>query len=98
VSLREKLRDKLLRSITALGMHFERSGVYEKAVVAYQRGIHMDDLAESYYQGLMNCHIRLGRHAEALSVYTRCKKILAAYGIEPSPETESLRNSLRTIK
>lgn len=94
VSFREKLRDRFLRSINVLGMHFEKSREYEKALAAYQRGIDVDDLAEPYYQRMMSCYVRLGRQAEALAVYNRCKKTFAACGVEPSEETETLRNSL----
>jgi len=94
VSLREKLRDKFLRSIDTLGAHLERTKEYKEALRVYQRGLDVDDLSESYYQRMMNCHMRLGRNAEAMAVYNRCKKTLAAYGVELSPETEALRKSL----
>jgi DNA-binding SARP family transcriptional activator len=94
VPFREKLRDRFLRGIDTLGAHLEQSKEYKEALRVYQRGLDADDLAESYYQRMMNCHMRLGRNAEAMAVYNRCKKTLAAYGVEPSPETEALRKSL----
>jgi ATP/maltotriose-dependent transcriptional regulator MalT/DNA-binding SARP family transcriptional activator len=98
VSLREKLRDKFLRSINVLGMHYEQSREYEKALAVYRRGIDVDDLAELYHQRVMSCYVRLGRHAEALAAYNRCKKTFAACGIQPSEETEALRDSLHRQK
>jgi len=94
VSLREKLRSKFFQSIDKLGMCMERSKAYEEALRIYQRGLAVDDLAEPYYQRMMVCYQKLGRLAEALSVYQRCKKTLAAYNLEPSPETQAIRDVL----
>ncbi len=94
VPFREKLRDKFLRSINVLGARLEQYKKNKEALRVYQRGLDVDDLAEPYYQRMMSCYIRLGRRAEALSVYNRCKKNLAAYGVKLSQETEALRGSL----
>jgi DNA-binding SARP family transcriptional activator len=52
-------------------------------------------LAEELYRRLMRCHAALGRRAEALAVYERCRKMLATVlGIEPTPETEILHRAL----
>ena len=84
-----------MRCVNKLGHHWEMSGQYEKAVECYQRGLEVDDLAEEFYRRLMACYHRLGRLAEALSVYNRCRKILfATLWIEPSPKTEAMRKSL----
>lgn len=92
--LRERLRDKFMKSIDALGPILESSQEYKKAIQAYQRGLETDDLAETYYQRMMRCYQRLGRRAEALAVYNRCKKTLAAYGVEPTAETEAIHKEL----
>ncbi|MEW6415509.1 MAG: BTAD domain-containing putative transcriptional regulator [Pseudomonadota bacterium] len=43
----------------------------------------------------MSAYRRLGRHAEGLAVYERCRNTLhAALGVKPSQETEVLRASL----
>ena len=95
ISLRERCRSKFLRGVSTLGHHWERDGQLEKAVQCYQRGLEADDLAEDLYQRLMTCYHRLGRRAELLSVYERCKRILSAsLGIEPSSETKAIRKSV----
>jgi len=94
VSLREKLRNKLLHSIDDLGACMEQSKAYEEALRMYQRGLAVDNLAETFYQRMMVCYQKLGRCAEALSLYQCCKNTLAAYDIKPSPETEAIRDSL----
>jgi ATP/maltotriose-dependent transcriptional regulator MalT/DNA-binding SARP family transcriptional activator len=96
ISLGERLRRKFLRSVITLGQFWDESGKYEKALDCYERGLEVDDLAEELYKRLMVCYQRLGRKAEALSVYNRCKKTLAAVlGIEPSPQTQSLYHSIK---
>jgi len=92
--LREKLRYRFLRCIDVVGGHMEQSRQYKGALSLYQRGLEVDDLAESYYQRMMTCYLRLGRHAEALSVYRRCEKTFVSYGIEPSRTTEFLHKKI----
>jgi DNA-binding SARP family transcriptional activator len=94
--MRERLSRKFLRQIGRLGEHWEQAGKWAAAVECYERGLEVDDLAEEFYQRLIACYRRLGRRAEALAVYERCKKNLSALlGVAPSPETESLRQALR---
>ena len=95
ISLRERCRSKFLRGVSTLCRHWEKTGQLEKAVQCYQRGLEADDLAEELYQRLMTCYHRLGRRAEMLSVYERCKRVLSAsLGIEPSSETKAIRKSI----
>ncbi|HXX35853.1 MAG TPA: BTAD domain-containing putative transcriptional regulator [Thermodesulfobacteriota bacterium] len=96
ISLGEGLRRKFLRSVITLGHFWDESGKYEKALDCYERGLEVDNLAEELYKRLMVCYQRLGRKAEAISVYNRCKKTLATVlGIEPSPQTQSLYHSIK---
>ena len=97
ISIRERLRRKFLRNVSWLGHYWEQSDKWEKTLECYERGLEVDDLAEELYQRLMMCYQRLGRKAEALSVYNRCKKTLsAALGVAPSPETQAVYKSLIT--
>jgi two-component SAPR family response regulator len=95
ISLREHSRGQFLRGVTWLGHYWEKTEQWEKAIECYQRGLEVDDLAEEFYQGLMNCYQHLGQKAKALSVYNRCKRILSStLEIEPSPKTETIYKSL----
>jgi DNA-binding SARP family transcriptional activator len=95
ISTRERLRRKFLRNVSWLGHYWEQSQSYDRALECYERGLEMDDLAEELYRHLIMCYQRLGRKAEALSVYNRCKKALStAFGIKPSPETQAIYESL----
>lgn len=94
--LRERLRGRFLRALAALGQHWEAAGDWRRAVECYQKGLEVDDLAEELYGRLMACYQRLGRRAEGLATYERCRRVLAAtLGAAPSAATEALHDALR---
>ena len=97
VSLRERLRNKFLRAIGMLGESWERDGKLKNAVACYQNGLEVDDLTEEFYHRLMVCYHKLGRKADAVKVYERCRSVLSAsLGVEPSEETRRAYAALRT--
>ena len=96
VSMRERLRSRYLSTVGRLGAHWMQAGEWEKARVCYQGGIDVDNLAEEFYQSLMNCYLADGRKAEALAVLDRLGKIFSSLGVEPSPKTRNLLTSLRS--
>jgi len=97
ISFRERLRSKFLRNVGKVGFYWEHVGDLNKAVNCYLKGLEVDDLAEEFYQRLMICYQRLGRRAEALATYNRCRHTLSAVlGVEPSRETEVIYKSLLT--
>jgi DNA-binding SARP family transcriptional activator len=86
-----RLRERLMRQIRRLGHHWEQAGQSDRAVDVYERGIEIEPVAEDLYRNLMVIHHRLGRKPDAVAVYERCRKNLAAIsGTSPSPETEAL--------
>ncbi|MDH5734789.1 MAG: bacterial transcriptional activator domain-containing protein, partial [Gammaproteobacteria bacterium] len=95
---REQMRNKYLGILNKLGDRFCQINEYQLAMDCYQKGLEVDDLSESHYQGLLNCHVMQGNRAEGLSVYQRCYKRLAeGLGIAPSKKTEELRFRLENI-
>ncbi|MFO0795714.1 MAG: bacterial transcriptional activator domain-containing protein, partial [Candidatus Brocadiaceae bacterium] len=95
VSTRERLRDKFRHLVIALGVHLEQTGQWENAAEHYRKAIEKDGLAEAFYQRLMMCYQQLGLRAQGVEIYHRLKSALSeAFGIEPSPQTESLYKSL----
>jgi len=42
----------------------------------------------------MLAYQRLDRRGDAILAYQRCRKVLAALGVAPSPETETLLKTL----
>ena len=95
IASRERLRAKFLRSIVKLVSHLEEARRCDAVIEWCERGLAVEELAEELYQRQMLCYKRLGRRAEALSVYERCRKTLAAVlGVTPSPQTETLHREL----
>ena len=90
ISLSELLRSKFLRSIEKLGQYWQETDQWEKALECYLKGLEVDDLAEEFYQGLMNCYHRLGRIADARGVYHRYRKTFSTLGLEPSAKIEAI--------
>ncbi len=98
ISLRERLRGKFLALIEKSGRSWEDQRKFPKALECYQKGLECDDLFEEFYKRTMICYLRLGRKAEAVSTYRRCKKTLGAHGLDPSLEAETIYNKLISEK
>jgi len=93
---RERLRTRYLESVFALGCYHEAAGAWEEAGQVYRKGLAVDDLEEELYQGLMRCDLRLGRCADGVRIYERCRaRLQTLLDVEPSPETEALYRRLR---
>ncbi len=94
---RDRLRGRFVRLVTALGGFWEQQQKYEQALECYRRSLEVDTPAEELYRHLMSCLMTLGRHAEALAVFEQCRRnLLATLGVEPSPATLTLVNTIRT--
>ena len=92
---RERLRSRFLRAVEDLGQNFEHAGNWDDAVKYYREGLEVDPVAEVFYRRLMVCYHHLGRNAEALDVYERCRNMLArVLSVEPSTETQTLRKKI----
>jgi DNA-binding SARP family transcriptional activator len=98
LSLRERLRNRFVRCMADLNHRMEQLGKWEDAVAYYQRSLEADPLAEGIYRHLMVCYQKLGRRAEALEVYNRCRNTLrASLDVEPSAETRALYDNLLRV-
>jgi two-component SAPR family response regulator len=91
----EGLRAKFLTVVQHCGQYLNERGAHSQAIALYNRGLEVEPLAETFYQGLMRAHNALKQPAEGLCVYTRCRKLLRSQlGIEPNPETQALARKL----
>ena len=91
LSVRERLRGKLLRLLESVGTTHARAQRHDEARRCFEKALEIDALAEGFYRGLMQINLAAGRHAEALSVYRRCRKMLALhFHCAPSVEIEAL--------
>jgi DNA-binding SARP family transcriptional activator len=90
IRYREQLRSKFRRGIERLCRHLEETERWEEAADNYQKALEVDPIAEAFHRRLMRCYQWLGRSADAVAAYERCRKILAAeLGVRPSAETEA---------
>lgn len=97
VSMRERLRRKFILACSTLGREYETSDAWDEAIALYSRVIDADDLAEEFYQGLMRCYLRLGRQAEAVTVFRRLRERLSVtLGLAPSAASAALFERVRT--
>ena len=95
VSLRERLRMRFIQHLLDVGRYWEACGLWDKAVVCYQRGLEVDDLVEQFYQRLMVCSLETRRISDGVAIYRRCQKVLSiVLGLDPAPETETLHFAL----
>jgi len=88
---RERLRSRYIRSVQRFCFHLESGDENSEAIHWYRKAIEVDSLAEELWQGLIRCNMNLGRKADALAAYKRCRSTLAAaLGVEPSEETTKM--------
>ena len=65
------------------------------AIDVYRRGLEADNLAESFYRGLMRALAATGDQAEALNAFRRCRELLSiVLGVKPSAETDHLSREI----
>ncbi len=99
VSLRERLRSKFIYNLLDVGRYWENHGLWDKAILCYQKGLEVDDLIEVFYQRLMQCHLETRRLSEGMAVYRRCRQLFSiVLGLQPEPETESIYLSLKKAR
>ena len=92
---RERLHTRYVRGVLDAGARLEKRGELEQALSWYERGLERDGLIEAFYQSVLTCCAKLGRRAEGLSAYARCRERLRdALGVAPSQQTEVLRIAL----
>jgi LuxR family maltose regulon positive regulatory protein len=91
VPLRERLREKFLRRAIGFGLSWEAQRNWDRAALAYQHGLDVDNLSEELYRGLIRCHRQRGENAAAINAYRRCRQMLSVVlSVKPSAETEAV--------
>ncbi len=89
IPLRERLKNRFLGAILKLGKCREQQNEFAKAIECYEKGLAVDNLEEIFYEHIMLCCQNLGRKADAIRIYNRCRETLQTnLKIEPSHETE----------
>lgn len=95
VSMEERLKNRFIHAMLALGSFWEQQELPAMAVACYRKGIEVDDLVETFYQRLMLCLDQIGRQPEAIACYRQCEHVLAVVlGLEPTDETQQIYRSM----
>jgi len=96
ISLRERLRSKVLFYLIDAGQAWETMGDTERAIRCYRKGLEIEPLAEELYQNLIRCYRDNQRVAEAMATFRRCEQVLAdQLQISPAPVTHDLYATLK---
>jgi ATP/maltotriose-dependent transcriptional regulator MalT/DNA-binding SARP family transcriptional activator len=94
-SMRERLKNKMIRAVHRAGNYFEKNESWDAAIECYQKGLEVDSFIETLYQRLMVCYSAMSRSADVIKTYNKCKDALSfAFGIKPSRQTESIYHSI----
>jgi len=92
---RERLRVKFMRYLAERGRELFQAARHAEAVALFEKGLAADPLAEEFYRQLMVCYQAMDLRAEAIGVYRRCEKTLAAtLGVAPGAKTVELYRTL----
>lgn len=93
--LRDRLHRKFLHHLAAAAERYAETNHWADAQRWYLRGLEADNLAESFYQGLIRCYLKLGQRGEAAAAYGRMRETLSkTLGIAPSHTSEMLYAAL----
>jgi LuxR family transcriptional regulator, maltose regulon positive regulatory protein len=93
---RERLKNRLICSISRLGGHLEDSGRLDQAVELYRDGVEFDHLPEEFWTGLIRCLYSLGHQTDAIRTYNRFKEILRSeLRIKPSLKANEILKIIR---
>ncbi|MBK8017017.1 MAG: hypothetical protein IPK20_10160 [Betaproteobacteria bacterium] len=91
----ERLRRLATQSGTRIVDVLARSGDAGRAVENALRVLAIDPLQEDLHRRVMQLYVALGRPADAIRQYRRCRELLGTeLGTRPEPETESLYRKL----
>lgn len=94
-AFRERLHTHFIGMAERLGNLLESERNWPAAVDCYLHAIEVEPGAEGFYRRLMQTYGQLGRRAEALAVYQRCRQsLLTRLGVSPAQETQALYRQL----
>lgn len=98
VPVRERLREHLLTLLGRLLARRRERGEYEPALQAALLLLEHDPLREETHREIIRLYYLLGREADALRAYERCRQVLAhELGASPSPETIALYEEIAAL-
>lgn len=95
LELRDRLRQKYIGALTALGERRMKDERWADAAEAWRRLVARDELDERAYRGLMTCHAKLGERSQVQQLYQRVERLLQKQlDAKPAAETVQLYKRL----
>ncbi|MBN2005010.1 MAG: tetratricopeptide repeat protein [Anaerolineae bacterium] len=86
----------VVEALTVLGHYYERRGEPARAREYFRRQVHLEPWREEAHRQLMVLLAAEGQRSAALRQYQSCRTALAGeLGVEPTPETVALFESIR---
>jgi PAS domain S-box-containing protein len=97
IQCRRRLKRRVLRALRAWAREQVRHRRFEQAIPIFEGILEIDGLAEDCYRGLMECLVEVGRNAEALAWYCRCRdRLRNSVGTAPAAKTTELYRKIRS--
>ncbi|HEX6383971.1 MAG TPA: AAA family ATPase [Anaerolineae bacterium] len=95
IGVRERTREAYLDALAHLAECLARIGQYHQAAAKCEKILANDPVRESIYRQLMVYQYRLGRRAQALRTYERCRQVLLErLGVNPMSQTQALHTKI----
>jgi DNA-binding SARP family transcriptional activator len=93
---RERFRQARMHSLEALCSALAHEGRYDQAIQVGLAAVADEPLRESAHRAVMHAHLAEGNRSEALRQYELCRRSLSPLGLEPTVETDRLRQRCAT--
>lgn len=88
---RERLRDRYLTVLSALGRHYETKEDFETALSLSEEILRSDNYREDVYQQMIRLYLKMGDRGRAMRTYRVCEDVLRdELGVSPDDRTRSL--------
>ncbi len=96
---REQIHRQLLEGMQQLAEVFAAMGDYEQSIQHSRQLLELEPWDEAAHSLLMHSLARNGQRSAALAQYETCRRLLEQeLGVEPSPETQAVYESIRSGK
>lgn len=98
IPIRERLHEQLLTLLGQLLARRRERGEHEAALQVALRLLEYDPLREETHREIIRLYYLLGREADALRAYERCRELLAReLGVAPEPATTALYEEIAAL-
>ena len=95
IKARDQWKSRFVRFACETAESLKDAEQLDEAISFLQTSLDAEDQAEAIYRQLMLFYLQIGRKAEGIEIFKRCKNALTtALGVDPSAETLRIRDDL----